>query len=268
MSDHDSHSTVLFEVSDGLAVLTLNRPEAYNALNLQMSADLLDALVACDECAEVRAVLLTGRGRAFCAGGDIRAMRSAADSEGRAGTFLKQLTVRLHAAVATVVRMPKPVVTAVNGPAAGAGLSLALAGDLVVAAENASFTVAYTAIGLAPDGSSTYFLPRLIGPKRAYELMAFNRAVPAREAHDLGMINDVLPSESFAEGAKAYARRLANGPSLALGLAKSLLGQSAERGLETAMEFERRAIAECGNSEDFVEGTKAFIEKREARFGS
>lgn len=266
MSATQAAQTITSKTIDGLAVLTLNRPDAYNALNLQMAEDLLNALIACDEDRAVRAVLLTGAGRAFCSGGDIRQMRAEADPDGRSGDFLKRLTVRLHAAVATLVRMPKPVVAAVNGPAAGAGLSLALTGDLVVAADTANFTVAYTAIGLAPDGSSTFFLPRLVGPKRAYELMALNRPMPAEEALSLGMINAVFPAANFAADALAYALRLANGPTRALGHAKQLLALGAHSGLETSMEFERRAIAECGRSADFIEGSNAFIEKRAATF--
>lgn len=266
MTAENAEPTVLLEINDGLAVLTLNRPDSYNALNLRMGEELLDALVACDEDARVRAVLLTGSGGAFCSGGDIREMRSEADADGRSGRFLKKLTVLLHAAIATLVRMPKPVVTAVNGPAAGAGFSLALAGDLVVASETAKFTLAYTAIGLTPDGSSTYFLPRLLGPKRAFELMALNEPLSANQAQQLGMINKVLPAESFAEEVETYARKLASGPTRALGHTKQLLTASAESGLETTMELERRAIADCGGSSDFIEGTKAFLEKRAATF--
>jgi len=266
MSTTQSDPAVIFEVIDNLAVLTLNRPKAYNALNLQMGDDLLNTLIACDEDPSVRAILITGNGSAFCAGGDIRQMQSEADSEGRSAAFLKTLTVRLHMAIATLVRMPKPVVTAVNGPAAGAGFSLALAGDLVVAADTANFTLAYTAIALPPDGSSTYFLPRLIGPKWAYELMAMNRTLSASEARDLGIVNQIFPAENFAKDAEAYARRLANGPTQALGHAKNLLTLSTENALETAMEFERRAIADCGRSADFVEGANAFVNKRVASF--
>ena len=266
MTTSSPSTPVLSDVSDGLAVLRLNRPKAYNALNLEMAEAFLDALIECDENPAIRAVMITGNGAAFCSGGDIRQMRAEADPQGRAGAFLKKLTVGLHAAVATIMRMKKPIVTAVNGPAAGAGFSLALTGDLVVAAASAKFTVAYTAIALAPDGSSTYFLPRLVGPKRAYELMALNRPLTADEAHALGMINKVYPDDRFADEAEAFARQLAKGPTRALGHAKNLLAISAENSLETTMEFERRAIADCGKSADFVAGADAFVNKRRATF--
>src|SRR5262249_44640360 len=153
-----------------------------NAVNLELGRRLLDTVVRCDEDDNVRAVVITGNGPSFCSGGDIRQMMEVVARDGHAATFLKTLTVYFHETIATMAHMKKPVVTAVNGAAAGAGFSLALAGDLVLAADNAQFTVAYTAIGLAPDGSSTFTLPRLIGPKRAFELIYTNRPLSADEA--------------------------------------------------------------------------------------
>jgi len=214
---------VQLERSGGLATITLNRPQAFNALDLALGEALVDAAIACDEDASVRAVMITGEGRAFCGGGDIRQMRERADAEGRAAAFLKKLTLTLHAAVATFARMPKPVVTAVNGPAAGAGFSHTVCGDLVVAADTATFALAYTAIGLAPDSGSTFYLPRLVGAKRAFALIAENRPLSAAEAQTLGLVNEVFPADSFAADAEALARRLAEGPTQALGAAKKLL---------------------------------------------
>jgi 2-(1,2-epoxy-1,2-dihydrophenyl)acetyl-CoA isomerase len=249
------------ERDGSVAILTLNRPQAMNALNLALAEALLDALIECDEDGTVRAVLLTGAGRAFCGGGDIRAMAAA---EEKAPAFLKKLTVFLHASVATIARMPKPVIAAVNGPAAGAGLSLALAADLVLASDRASFTVAYTDIGLAPDGSSTFFLPRLLGSKRAFQLIVSNRALTAADAHDLGLVSDVFPAEEFEACAREVARRLATGPTRALARAKNLLGLGGT--LETQMEAERQAIAECAQTRDFEVGVQSFLEKRSATF--
>jgi 2-(1,2-epoxy-1,2-dihydrophenyl)acetyl-CoA isomerase len=248
-----------------VTVITLNRPEAYNALDLQLGEELLDALIECDEDRGVRAVVLTGAGRAFCAGGDIRAM-DASGSAGGAAAFLKKLTVFLHSAVATMAWMPKPVIAAVNGPAAGAGFSLALAADLILAAHGATFTMAYTKIGLCPDGSSTYFLPRLVGGKRAFDLICSNRILTATQAQDLGLVAEVFPDQEFRARAREFAARLAAGPTQALSRAKRLLSLGAGGTLETQMEHERTAIAECGRTEDFREGIRAFLEKRAPTF--
>ncbi|MCL5044867.1 MAG: enoyl-CoA hydratase-related protein [Deltaproteobacteria bacterium] len=244
-----------------VAVLTLNRPEVFNALDLALGEALLDALIECDQDDRVRAVLLTGAGRAFCAGGDIRAMAAAGP---KAAAFLEKLTVFLHASVATIARMPKPVIMAVNGPAAGAGFSLALAGDLLVASERATFTVAYTKIGLAPDGSSTFFLPRIVGCKRAFDLMASNRALAAAEAYELGLVSAVFAESEFEARAREISRHLAAGPTQALARTKRLLALEAT--LETQMESERQAISACARSEDFREGIKGFLDKRAVVF--
>lgn len=257
---------VLFDVTDGVGWITLNRPKAYNALNRDLAGRLLDVLIRCDEDDDVRAVVIIGNGSSFCAGGDIREMMDAVASDGHAAAFLKTLTVSLHEAIATIAHMSKPVVMAVNGAAAGAGFSLALAGDLVLAADNARFAVAYTAIGLAPDGSSTFTLPRLIGPKRALELMFTNRALSADEARELGLVNHVYPAAEFIAQVREYAARIAQGPTAALGHAKRLVTLSAQSSLETQMEHERRAIAATGRTADFREGADAFLAKRPPTF--
>jgi 2-(1,2-epoxy-1,2-dihydrophenyl)acetyl-CoA isomerase len=261
-----TEAAVLFDVADGVGWITLNRPKAYNALNRDMAERLLDALIRCDEDQGVRAVVIGGKGPSFCAGGDIKEMMTAAEKDGHAGAFLKTLTVSLHEAIATMAHMSKPVITAVNGAAAGAGFSLAIAADLVLAADNARFTVAYTAIGLSPDGSSTFTLPRLIGPKRAFELIYTNRAVVASEAKELGLVNQVFPAATFADQVRDFGIGIAKGPTAALGCAKKLLTLSAQNSLETQMEHERRAIAACGRTADFREGADAFFAKRPAIF--
>jgi 2-(1,2-epoxy-1,2-dihydrophenyl)acetyl-CoA isomerase len=261
-----SESPILLDVTDGVGWITLNRPKAYNALNTDLAALLLDAVIRCDEDGNVRALVITGSGPSFCSGGDIRQMMDAVASDGHAAVFLKTLTVSLHGTIATIAHMNKPVIMAVNGAAAGAGFSLALADDLVLAADNARFTVAYTAIGLAPDGSSTFTLPRLIGPKRAFELMCTNRTLSANEAKELGLANQVFPSAQFIEQARAFAANLANGPTTAFGYVKKLLTLSEHSSLETQMEYERRAIAACGRTADFREGVEAFFAKRRPKF--
>lgn len=253
---------VLIEREGGLVTLTLNRPDAYNAIDGPLVDALLDALIDCDEDASVRAVMITGAGKAFCAGGNLKAMKAEAEAVGSAGPFLKKLTVSVHGVIATVARMEKPVVAAVNGPAGGFGFSLALACDLVLASENAIFTMAYTKAGLSPDGGSSFFLPRIVGPKRAYDLMVNNEVLSPAEAKDLGIANTIMPADSFMEEARAWCARLAEGPTRAFGAAKRLVASSPDSSLETQMEHERRAIAECGGTADFKEGVAAFVEKR------
>jgi 2-(1,2-epoxy-1,2-dihydrophenyl)acetyl-CoA isomerase len=261
-----SDRPILLDVTDGVGWITLNRPKAYNALNRDLAVQLLDALIRCDEDDNIRALVITGNGPSFCAGGDIRQMMEAVARDGHAAVFLKTLTVSLHEAIATMAHMSKPVIMAVNGAAAGAGFSLAIAGDLVLAADNARFTVAYTAIGLAPDGSSTFTLPRLVGPKRAFELMYTNRALSADEAKELGLVNQVYPAAKFIEQVREYALGIAKGPTAALGYAKKLVTLSAQSSLETQMEHERRAIAATGRTADFREGADAFFAKRPPKF--
>ncbi len=257
---------ILIERDNGLVILTLNRPDAYNAIDVPLVDALLDALIDCDEDASVRAVMITGVGKAFCAGGNLKAMKAEAEASGSAGPFLKKLTVSVHGAMSTIARMEKPVIAAVNGAAGGFGFSLALACDLVLAAENAIFTMAYTKAGLAPDGGSSFFLPRIVGPKRAYDLMVNNEVLSPAEAKDLGIVNQIMPGDNFAEEARAYCARLSEGPTLAFGAAKRLIASSPESSLETQMEHERRAIAACGGTEDFKEGVAAFVEKRTPDF--
>ncbi len=262
MTDQSASEAAVVSERDGpLTVLTLNRAKAYNALNMAMAQDLHRELIACDEDDGVRAVLLTGSGDAFCAGGDVRAMAANRNEHG-AGNFVMHLAAELHAGIAVMARMRKPVVTAINGVAAGAGFSLAITGDIVLASDQASFTMAYTKIAAAPDGSSTFFLPRLVGPKRAYELAATNRKLSAAEAQDWGLVNQVMPAVDFADQARAYAIRLAEGPTIALGLAKKLLSLAPEASLETQMEHERRAIAACARSGDFLGAIEAFAAKQ------
>jgi len=257
---------VLVERDGGLVTLTLNRPDAYNAIDGPMMQALLEALVDCDEDSSVRAVMLTGSGKAFCAGGNLKAMQ-AEDKAGRSvGAFLKRLTVPVHGCIATMARMEKPVIGAVNGAAGGAGFSFALACDLVLAAESAVFTMAYTRAGLAPDGGSSFFLPRIVGPKRAYDLMVNNAVLSSAQARDLGIVNEVYPDASFATDARTYAERLASGPSRAFGAAKRLVALSLDSSVETQMEHERRAIAGCAGTDDFREGVAAFIAKRAPKF--
>jgi len=254
---------LLFDLSDHVARITLNRPKAANGIDLALGRDLMHVAIRCDEDPDVRAVLLTGAGRMFCAGGDLKSFASFGDDLPAA---LKELTVYLHAATSRLARMNAPLVVAVNGAAAGAGMSLAVAGDLVVAAASAKFTMAYTAAGLSPDGSSTYCLPRLIGLRRTQELMFTNRRLSAEEALEWGLVNRVVPDEALLDEAGALAAQLAQGPTRAFGSVKTLLDASFSGTLETQMELEARAIAAMAGTPDGKEGIQAFLEKRRPAF--
>ncbi len=257
------YKNLLWEQADGVATITLNRPDAANSLNVELARELMLAAIRCDEDKNIRAVILTASGKMFCAGGDVMSFQNAGD---KVGILLKEITTYLHAASARFARMSAPLIVAVNGTAAGAGFSLAIAGDLVLAAEHAKFTMAYTGIGASPDGSSTHYLPRLIGLRRSQELMFTNRVLSAAEALDWGMLTKVVSADALLTEAQALARKMADGPSLAHGEIKSLLLASYSNTLETQLELESRGIAKCVGSEQGTEGLKAFKEKRKPDF--
>jgi 2-(1,2-epoxy-1,2-dihydrophenyl)acetyl-CoA isomerase len=257
------YTALSFDVRNSVARITLNRPDAANALNIDMARDLMHAALQCDEDPTVRAVIITGTGRMFCAGGDLKSF--AAQGENLAHHF-KEVTTYLHAAVSRLTRMNAPVIAAVNGTAAGAGMSLACACDFVLAAESARFTMAYTRAGLTPDGSSTYFLPRIVGLKRALELTLTNRMLSAQEACEWGIVTRVVPDANLQAEADALAAQLASSATSALGAAKRLLHSGWTETLETQMELETRAIAERAHTADGPEGIAAFLEKRAPKF--
>lgn len=258
-----TYETLLFEKSGGLAKITLNRPNAANSLNGAMAHDLMMAAIRCDEDPDVRAVLLTGTGAMFCAGGDLKTFHTFGEDM---GARLKEITLYLHGATSRFSRMDAPLVIAVNGVAAGAGLSIAVSGDIVLAARSAWFTSAYTAAGLSPDGSSTYFLPRLIGLRRAQELMLTNRRLSAEDALEWGLINRVVDDEALAGEAESLARDLASGATRAFGAVKTMLTETFTNPLETQMEIEARMIARMATSRDGREGIDAFVNKRRPDF--
>ena len=217
----------------------------------------------CDTDASVRAVLITGAGKAFSAGGDLASFKDAGD---RVPYLLKEMTTHLHAAISRLARMSAPVIAAVNGPAAGAGMSLACAADITVAARSAKFTMAYTAVGLSPDGSSTFYLPRIIGMKRTKDLMLTNRSLTAEEAHAWGLVNTVVDDEALLEEATKLAACLAAGPTAAYGAIKRMLVSTTSESLEGQLELESRAIADSSGTDDHQEGRAAFFEKRTPKF--
>lgn len=256
-------STLRLERDGGVARLTLARPEAANAFDLTMGRELMQAAIEIDEDPGVRAVLLTAEGKMFCAGGDLGAMQAAGDS---APAYIKELASYLHLAISRFARMRAPIVAAVNGTAAGAGFSLMCATDLAIAADHAKLTMAYTGAGLSPDGSSSYFLPRIIGQRRSFELMLTNRVLTAAEALDWGLVNQVVPAEELMPAADQLVTRLASGPTQAYGVVKRLLATSANESLETQMEHETRGIADCARTADGREGIEAFLAKRKPSF--
>jgi 2-(1,2-epoxy-1,2-dihydrophenyl)acetyl-CoA isomerase len=249
------YSTILFAVRDKVAHLTINRPEAANSLNATLSAEMMDAVVRCEEDADIRALVITGTGRFFCAGADLKGFYSA-------GSELKSRVSVFHAVISRLVRGDFPVVAAVNGAAAGAGMGLACACDLVIVAESARFTMAYTKIGLSPDGTTTYFLPRRIGIGRALELVMLNRTLSAKEALDWGIANRVVADASLAEEAHSLAAQLAAGPTRAYGAAKRLMQSGFTESLETQIEMELRSVGALARSEDARQAIAAFAAKR------
>lgn len=253
-----------FERDGGIVTLTLERPDSGNAITLELARALLDAAIRCDSDASIRCVVLTGEGRMFCAGGDISTFSAAQDD---LSATLSELAGVLHLAMSRFARMAKPLLTLVNGPAAGAGLSLALAGDIVIAARAAHFTAAYTAIGLTPDGGMSWLLPRLVGLRKAQEMILTNRRVTAEEAETLGLVTRTVDDAALAEEGNATAAMLSRAAVGALGAARALLLESFAAGLETQMEKEARAIAAAGGGAECREGLTAFLEKRKPSYG-
>ena len=257
------YQTLNFDVDSGVATITLNRPEALNAMSPAMAKELHEVALQIDANNSVRAVILTGTGKAFCAGGDLGAFVAAGE---QARTLILQMTGDLHLALSRLSRNRAPVIAAVNGTAAGAGFSLAMAADLAIAEEQAVFTMAYTNAGLSPDGSSTYFMPRKIGDRRTRELMLTNRLLTAPEALDWGVVNQVVEGGGALAAARVMAIGMAQGPTEAYAQVKRLLDSSFSQSLETQMELEARAIADQVASVDGQEGMLAFVEKRKPQF--
>ena len=235
------YQTLNFEVDSGVATITLNRPEALNAMSPAMAKELHEVALQIDANNSVRAVILTGTGKAFCAGGDLGAFVAAGE---QARTLILQMTGDLHLALSRLSRNRAPVIAAVNGTAAGAGFSLAMAADLAIAEEQAVFTMAYTNAGLSPDGSSTYFMPRKIGDRRTRELMLTNRLLTAPEALDWGVVNQVVEGGGALAAARVMATGMAQGPTEAYAQVKRLLDSRFSQSQETQLEWEARAIAD------------------------
>jgi 2-(1,2-epoxy-1,2-dihydrophenyl)acetyl-CoA isomerase len=257
-----SDETILFDVNDGVATVTLNRPTSLNAFNDQMIEEAFVAVRQSGRDAAVRAIVITGAGRAFSSGQDLR------DVQGRKENFSigEHLRTGYNRLIMSIISAEKPVIAAVNGVAAGAGCGLALAADLRIASHKASFIQAFSRVGLVPDSGSTWMLPRLIGYSRAYQMAITAEPVSAEKALTWGLVNEVVPHEQLPEIVVAWARSLADGPTLALGLTKRAMHKAFDMSLDEALEYESHMQEIASRSQDFQEGVQAFREKRQPNF--
>ena len=259
--------TLKFERAHGIATLTLNRPEVLNALNAEMREALLDSIAAIEVDEAVRVVVIKGAGQHFMAGGDVKGFYADRDKSAhqKRRRFLEGIN-NMHPILFGLRRMPKPVIASVQGYAAGFGASLAIAADLTIAAADARFTLAYVRIGTSPDGAATYFLPRMVGLKRALEIGLLGDDIAAETAQRYGMVNFVVPAERLKAETAKLARRLATGPTGALGRVKQLMNASIDNQFEHQLQMEAEAFAHNAVSDDFREGVSAFVEKRKPDF--
>ena len=255
----DKHMSL--EVADGVGLITLNRPDEGNPVVHGMVEELLEKAIICDEDPAIRAVVLTGTGRMFCVGGGLKDFAEQGDNITR---HLKLVTQLFHGAISKFNRMAPPVIAAINGTAAGGGLSLALTTDLAISAESAKFTMAYTNAGLAPDGSSSFYLAKMIGMRRAKEMALLNTVLSAEQALDWGLINKVVPDDELMTCALEMARKLAQGSMIAYGETKKLMLAGATESLESQMEQEARAISSLAGSPDGREGTRMGVTRNRA----
>jgi len=254
---------VLYEVKDNIAVIVLNRPDSFNALDPLTFQELLAAVKAARDDRQVRVVVITGAGKAFCAGGDMKRMES--------GTGLEPPEQRdeirtNHQIVKNIRDMEKPVIASVNGAAVGAGCDLALACDLRIASEKARFGEVFCNVGLVPDAGGTWFLPRLIGPAKAFELILTGRIIDAQEAERIGLVTKVVAPEALEAETMALAGKLAQGPPLALGMAKTAIYRGMNMDLAAELEYEAYAQSILMKTEDYQEGVRAFVEKRRPEY--
>jgi 2-(1,2-epoxy-1,2-dihydrophenyl)acetyl-CoA isomerase len=259
-----SEGPVSFALDGSIARLTLNRPEFGNAIDLAMARALLMTAIRCDTDPAIRCVVLTGEGRLFCAGGDIRLIASAGEY---AAALLSELAGTLHMAISRLARMRKPLLTLINGPAAGAGLSLAIFGDIVLAARSAHFTTAYSMLGLTPDGGMSWLLPRFVGLRKAQEMILTNRRIVAAEAEEIGLITRMVEDSEIVEEGAAVATSLSQSATAALGATRSLLLGSFAAEFETQLDKETRAITAAAARVESREGIAAFLSKRKPNFG-
>lgn len=257
--------TVKYELNETVAIVTMNRPDALNALSLQLTKDLKSAIEKAVE-DKARAVILTGEGRAFCSGGDLREMSEMWKKEGRIEAFMEEPLEALHDVILLMRETPIPFIAAVQGVCAGAGTNFALACDLIFAAENASFNEAFVRIGLSPDCGGSFFLPRAVGEKLAAEILMTGDTLSAEKAYELGMINRVISPENLTTETLQMAQTLARKPTAAIGRIKQMLNATFSNDLRAQLDLEHRLQIESGKGSDFKEGVQAFFEKRQPEF--
>ena len=260
-----TYKCLLYEVKDGVATLTLNRPERLNALGDTLREDLHDAVTAAAADPDVRVIIITGAGKGFCAGGDVKAMNEGKE-RGAARPLMERVAPGRDRTVLALRDAPKPVIAAVNGAAAGAGMNLALACDIRIASTAAKFAQAFVKRGLHPDWGGTYFLPRVVGTAKACELIFTGDVIDAEQALRLGIVSAVHPPETLMAAAHTLARKIADGPPIAIRLAKRAIYHSLECDLRQALEFETYAQNICFETDDAREGISAFVEKRPPAF--
>lgn len=259
-----AYNTLLFTLDAGVAEITLNRPEKLNSFSLEMHEELRQVISMIETDQRIRAVLLTGAGRGFCAGQDLNARQGDPSQVGE--HIRNSLDENFNPLIRRIRNLKKPVVAAVNGIAAGAGANLALTCDIVIAGQSAGFLQAFVNIGLIPDCGGTYYLPRLIGAARANALTMLGEKISANQAAQWGMIWKAVPDDQLMNDARTVAKRLASGPSIALSLIKQALQVSASHNLDQQLDWERDAQGQAGMSPDFAEGVQAFLEKQPTRF--
>jgi len=258
-----SEVPLLLSIAGAVATITLNRPSAGNTIDLPLAQALVQAAIRCDNDPALRCVVLTGAGKLFCGGGDLASFAAAGE---QVSAFLSELAGTLHMAVSRLMRMNKPLLVLVNGPAAGAGLSLALAGDIVLAARSAHFTAAYGAVGLTPDGGMSWLLPRLVGMRKAQEMILTNVRVGADEGERIGLVTRAVDDTALADEGARQAALLAASATGAIGRARALLLESYGGSFEGHLERETRSIAASGGTDECREGVGAFLARRKPDF--
>lgn len=252
---------IKYELTNGIATITLNRPEVYNALNDAITYELQDAFKQVARDPEARVVVLTGEGKAFCSGQDLKAVSG---SEKR--SFLQSLHKRYNPLITQMQTLSKPIICRLNGVAAGAGCSIALACDLIIATEEATLIEVFINIGLVPDSGSSYFLPRIVGRAKAFEMCTMGSRIKGKEAEALGLVNKAVPADQLDTTVAEYANYYAGAPTKAIGLIKKMLNRSTSSSLEEMLDYEAYCQEIAGSSDDYKEGVAAFLEKRKPAF--